>query len=122
MADDPRFITAERWAEIVATADIPEALRDHLSGKVEPDGLVHWRGADQQEVVFFFGVHRPSRCGRFADDTMGYPLRYVTCPKCLELAEADGVPALIERQRAEILDAFEIPQQLRDAWREIKES
>jgi hypothetical protein len=121
MADVPRFITAERWAEIVATADIPEALRDHLSGKAQPDGLVHWRGADE-EAVQFFGVHKPTRCGRFANDTWGYPLRYVTCPKCLELAEADGVPALIERQRVEILDAFEIPQQLRDAWREIKES
>lgn len=89
MSDAHLTITAAQFAEIVATADIPQALRDTYTGDATPDGLVHWRGTDEQEVVWFFGVHRPTRCCRFSHETMGYPLRLVTCPKCLELAQSD---------------------------------
>lgn len=125
MSSDALTETEEERLARIAAFDMPQALRDHLAGKSQPDGLVHWRGLASQTVATPWGIHTPTYCGRFAYDTMGYPLRYVTCPKCRELAEADGVPALLEQQHAEIAKAYgvplDIPESLREAWRQIDE-
>lgn len=127
------MISAERVAELVEAADIPQGLRDRLLRLSDgaSDGLVHWRGLDSQQVFVYvpavLGLYRPTRCGRWESATLGYPLEYVTCPKCRELAEADGaadeqLQALREETRQIVLDAFDLPRSLTDAWREIKES
>ena len=91
MTDDQRkkefvhlMITDEEHARILKAYGIPAGALG-----TPPDGLVHWRGLDEQETFTPFGVVRPTRCGQLGIATLGYPLDHVTCPKCRELAEAD---------------------------------
>lgn len=50
--------------------------------------LVHWPGLDsQEEFVPPSEIRRPVRCGIHGIGiTLGYPIKYVTCPLCLQLA------------------------------------
>lgn len=78
-------ITAEQRDAILTAYDIPITAID------EPDdGLVHWRGLDDQETFTPLGLFRPTRCGNYyRTATLGYPAEHVTCPKCRELLSID---------------------------------
>lgn len=122
-ADARLTISAERVAELVEAADIPQGLRDRLLRPSDgaSDGLVHWRGLDSQQVFVYvpavLGLYRPTRCGRWESATLGYPLEYVTCPKCRDLAMVDGFTGLTreayeaaaDEADAAVLAAFEGP-------------
>lgn len=70
---------------ILAAFGIPADAID-----IPSDGLVHWRGLDEQEMFTPLGPFRPTRCGDYRKiATLSMRVSRLTCPKCRELVSVD---------------------------------